>query len=67
MAHDTLLTYPDCNENFKIHTDAGYLKLGAVILKKGKLISFYGRKRTGSQQRYTVTEQELLSIIYTIK
>ena len=63
MARDTLLTYPDSNENFKIHTDASDLKLGAVILQKGKPIAFYTRKRTLSQQRYTVTERELLSII----
>ena len=63
MARDTLLTYPDSNENFKIHTDASNLKLGAIILKKGKSIAFYSRKRTESQQMYTVTERELLSII----
>ena len=67
MARDTLITYPDCNENFKIHTDASYLKLGAIILQKGKSIAFYSRKCTKSQQRYTVAERELLSIIETMK
>ena len=63
----TLLTYPGFNENFKIYTDASNLQLGAVILQKGKPIAFYSRKRTESQQRYTVTERELLSIIETMK
>ena len=45
MERDTLLTYPDSNENFKIHTDSSDLKLGAVILRKGKPIALYGRKR----------------------
>ena len=67
MARDTLLTYPDFNEDFYIHTDDSDLKLGAVILYKGKPSALYGRKRTESQQRYTVTEQELLRIIETIK
>ena len=67
MARNTLLTYPDFNEDFKIHTDASDFKLGSVILQKGKPIAFYSRKRTESQQRYTVIEQELLSIIETIK
>ena len=67
MARDTLLTYLDFNENFKIHTDARNLKLGAVILQKGKPIVFYSRKRTQSKQRYTVIERELLSIIETMK
>ena len=63
----TLLTYPDFNENFKIHTDASDFKLGAVILYKGKPISLYSIKRTEAQQRYTVAERELLSIIETMK
>ena len=67
MARDTLLTYPDFNENFKIHTDAGNLKLGAVILQKVKTIALYSTKRTESQQRYTVIEWELLSIFETMK
>ena len=67
MDRDTLLTYPDFNENFKIHTDASDFKLGAVILQKGKPIALYSTQRTLSQQRYTVTERELLSIIETMK
>ena len=36
MARDTLLTYPDFNETFKIHTDASASQLGAVISQKVK-------------------------------
>ena len=67
MARDTLLTYLDFNENFKIHTDASDFKLGAVIIQKGKPIAIYISKRTEAQQRYTVTERGLLCIIETIK
>ena len=38
---DTLSTYPDFNETFKIHTDASAFQLGAVISQKGKTIAFY--------------------------
>ena len=51
----TLLTYPDFNETFKIHTDASAFQLGAVISQKDKPINFYSIKLTDSQQRYTVT------------
>ena len=67
MARDTLLTYPDFSENSKIHTDDSDLKLGALILQKGKPINFYSRKYTKSLQRYTVTERGLLGIIETMK
>ena len=63
MARDTLLTYPDFNETFKIHTDASTFQLGSFISQKDKPISLYSRKLTGSQRRYTVTQKELLSIV----
>ena len=67
MARDTLLTYPGFNETFKIHTNASAFQLGAVLIQKGKPIDFYSRKLTDAQQRYTVTERELPSIIETLK
>ena len=67
VACDTLFTYTDFNEEFKIHTDDRYFQLGAVISQKVKPIAFNGRKLTDYEIRYTVTERELLSIIETIK
>ena len=64
---DTLLTYPGFNETFKIHTNASAFQLGSVISHKGKPIYFYSRKLTDSQQRYKLTERELLSIVETLK
>ena len=55
MACDTLLTYTDFNEAFKIHTGASDSQLGAVISQKGKPIAFYSRKLTYAQEKYTVT------------
>ena len=55
VARDTLLTYPDFNETFRIHTDASVFQLGVVISQKGKPIAFCSRKLSGSQQHYTVT------------
>ena len=67
VAHDNLLTYPDFNEEFKIHTDDGNFQLVAVISQKFKLIALYGRIIIGSQRRYTVKERGVLSIIETLK
>ena len=67
MARDTLLTYPDFNQTFKIHTDASAFQLVAVIIQKGKTIAFYSRKLTYAQQRYTVTEIEILRIVENLK
>ena len=67
MACDNLLTYPDFNEEFKIHIDARNLQLGSVITQNGKPINLFSRKRTDPQKMYTATEKELLSTIETLK
>ena len=64
---DSLLTYPDFNETFKIHTGAILFQLVAGVSQKGKPIAFYSRKLTDPQHRYTVTERELLRIIENMK
>ena len=66
VAHNTLSTYPYFNETFQIHTDASAFQLGAFISQKGKPIGFYSRKLTDTQQRYTVTERKILSIVETL-
>ena len=66
LACDNLLTYPDFNKTFKIHTNDSALQLGAVISQKGKPIDFYSRKLTDAQQRYTVSEKKPPSIAETL-
>ena len=63
VARDTLLTYPDFNETFNIHTDASVFQLVAVIRQKVKPIYFHSIKLTSSPKRYTLTYKELLSIV----
>ena len=67
MARETILTYPNFEIPFEIHTDASAFQLGAVISQNGKPIAFYSRKLSPAQTRYTTTERELLSIVETLK
>ena len=57
LAHDTLLTYTDLNESYKIYTDASMFQLGAVMSQKVIPIKFYSRNLTYDQQQHTVTER----------
>ena len=67
VRREMLLSYPDFNQPFEIHTDASHTQLGVVISQNNKLIAFYSRKGQPSQRKYTTTEHELLSIIETLK
>ena len=67
IRRELLLGYPDFNATFEIHTNASKLQLGTVISQKGKPITFYSRKMNSSQQNYSTTEKELLSIVETLK
>ena len=42
-------------------------QLGVVITQDNRPIAFFSRKLTKAQQRYTVTELELLSIVELLK
>jgi len=67
LAKETILNYPRFDRPFDIHTDASDRQLGAVISQDGKPLAFYSRKLSSAQRNYTTTEQELLSIVETLK
>ena len=49
ISKETLLAYPDFNEEFVVHTDASHTQLGAVISQRGQLIAFYSRRLNDAQ------------------
>ena len=67
VAREVLLSYPNFNDVFEIHTDASGTQLGAVISQKGSPIAFYSRKLNPTQTQYTTMERELLAIVETLK
>jgi hypothetical protein len=67
IAENVMLAFPDFTKEFHIYTDASDYQLGAVITQEGKPLAFYSRKLNAAQKRYTTGEQELLSIVETLK
>jgi hypothetical protein len=67
IAKDVVLGYPDYNKVFKIYTDASSKQLGAVITQDNRPITFFSRKLSDTQHKYSVTEIELLAIVKTLK
>ena len=67
MAQETILAYPNFSKPFHVYTDASNIALGAVIMQEDKPLAFYSRKMNSAQRNYTTGEQELLSIVETLK
>ena len=67
IAKETVLAYPDFSKPFKIYTNASSMQLGAVITQDNRPIAFFSRKLSEMQQKYSVTEIELLAIVETLK
>ncbi len=67
IAKDVVLAYPDYSQGFEIYTDSSKFQLGAVITQNNRLLAFFSCKLNTAQQKYSMTEQELLAIVETLK
>jgi len=67
IAKDVVLAYPDYNKVFEVYTDASSTQLGSVITQSNRPLAFFSRKLSETQQKYSVTEIELLAIVETLK
>ena len=67
MSKDIMLAYPNYNMPFEVYTDASSRQLGAVIVQDNRPIALFSRKLSIAQQKYSITELELLSIIECLK
>ena len=67
IAKEVVLAYPDYSKVFEIYTDASSKQLGSVITQENRPLAFFSRKLSDTQQRYSVTEIELLAIVETLK
>jgi hypothetical protein len=67
VAKETVLAYLDFLKPFEIYTDTSSTQLGAVITQDNRPIAFFSRKLSKMQQKYNVTEIELLTRVETLK
>jgi hypothetical protein len=66
ITKEVVLAYPDFLKPFKIYTEASSTHLGAVIAQDNRPIAFFSGKLSKTQQKYCVTEIELLAIAETL-
>jgi hypothetical protein len=67
IAKEVVLAYPDFTKLFEIYTDASMMQLGSVITQGNRPITFFSRKLSVTQTKYSVTEIKLLAIVETLK
>ena len=67
IAKETVLAYPDFLKPFEIYTDASATQLGAMITQDNRPIAFFSWELSKTQQKYRVTEIELLAMVETLK
>jgi len=61
------LAYPYYTQGFEVYTDSSKLQLRAITTQANRPLAFFSRKLSPAQQKYSVTEQELLAIVETLK
>ena len=61
------MDYPKFERPFNIYIDSSDRQLGVVISQDGKQLALYSRKLSSAQRNYITIEQELLSILKTLK
>ena len=66
-----ILSYPDHDKTFRLHTDASDLAVGAVLTQKidgiDRPIGYFSRKLNDAEKRYNTTEKEALAIVSGVK
>ena len=66
-----ILSYPDFKSKFYVACDASNVGVGAVLLQKGDRrlmpISFASRVLSPAERNYSVTEKELLAVVWSLK
>ncbi len=67
ITKEVVLAYLDFSKPFEIYSNASTMQLGAVINQDNRPITFFSRKLSVMQTKYSVTEIELRAIVETLK
>ncbi|KAI5168284.1 hypothetical protein NEIRO03_2560 [Nematocida sp. AWRm78] len=57
---------PDPNKMFTLETDASGTGMGATLKQGEEVIGYYSTRLSATQQRYTITERELLAVMWAM-
>ena len=66
LVADRVMSYCDPNKEKMLIVDASQVRLAALLIQEGKIIAYSSRALTDVESRYSETEKEALSILWTI-
>ena len=71
LIESRVLNYPDFSKSLVVQTDASFSGLGAALTQniegEEKVITFASRALTDTEKKYSVTEKELLAVLWAIQ
>jgi hypothetical protein len=67
ITEEPVLSLPDLNKPFELHTDASDFAIGGVLMQEGHPIAFESRKLNDTERRYTVQEKEMTAVIHCLR
>ncbi|GJZ82193.1 reverse transcriptase domain-containing protein [Tanacetum coccineum] len=62
-----ILALPEGNDNFVVYCDASYQGLGAVLMKREKVIPYASRQLKLNEENYTTHDLELGAVVFALK
>nr|GEY36988.1 putative reverse transcriptase domain-containing protein [Tanacetum cinerariifolium] len=62
-----ILALPEGSEDFVVYCDASHKGLGAVLMKREKVITYASRQLNVYEQNYTTHDLELGSVVFALK
>ncbi|GKB68042.1 putative reverse transcriptase domain-containing protein [Tanacetum coccineum] len=63
----SILALPEGNENFVVYCDASHKGLGAVLMKREKVLAYASRQLKIHDNNYTTHDLELGAVVFTLK
>ena len=67
VTEEPVLSLPDLNKPFELHTDAVDFAIGGVLIQEGHPIAFESRKLNDTKRRYTVQEKEMTTVVHCLR
>ncbi|GJX51393.1 putative reverse transcriptase domain-containing protein [Tanacetum coccineum] len=67
LCNATVLALPDGPEDFVVYCDASGLRLGCVLMQRGRVIAYASRQLKIHEKNYSTHDLELGAVVFTLK